>query len=96
VCFLSILCGHHLLAIFRNRWLTAVGAMCYTVYLFHNLMLYGFLHPFVFTKVQLGNWPLNTLLIGLMAVMAIALCAFLFVIIEKPFARGRWPGAKKG
>jgi peptidoglycan/LPS O-acetylase OafA/YrhL len=96
VCFLSILCGHYLLAIFRNRWLTAVGAMCYTVYLFHNLMLYGFLRPFVFTKVQLGNWPLNTLLIGLMAVMAIALCAFLFVIIEKPFARGRWPWAKKG
>ena len=96
VCFLSILCGHYLLAIFRNRWLTAVGAMCYTVYLFHNLMLYGFLRPFVFTQVQLGNWPLNTLLIGLMAVMAIALCAFLFVIIEKPFARGRWPWAKKG
>ena len=96
VCFLSILCGHYLLAIFRNRWLTAVGAMCYTVYLFHNLMLYGFLRPFVFTKVQLGNWPLNSLLIGLMAVMAIALCAFLFVIIEKPFARGRWPWAKKG
>jgi peptidoglycan/LPS O-acetylase OafA/YrhL len=96
VCFLSILCGHYLLAIFRNRWLTAVGAMCYTVYLFHNLMLYGFLRPFVFTQVQLGNWPLNSLLIGLMAVMAIALCAFLFVIIEKPFARGRWPWAKKG
>ncbi|MDB4353749.1 acyltransferase [Akkermansiaceae bacterium] len=91
ICFLSILCGHHLLAIFRNRWLTAVGTMCYSVYLFHNLMLYGVLRPFVFTTIQPGNWPMNFLLIVLMSVLAIALCGILFLIIEKPFARGQLP-----
>ncbi|MDA7877524.1 acyltransferase [Akkermansiaceae bacterium] len=93
--FLSVLCGNRLLKLFRNRWLTAVGAMCYTIYLFHNTMLYVILRPTIFKDVQAGNWPLNAILICVMAVMAIVMCAGLFLFVEKPFARGKLPWRSK-
>jgi len=89
--FLAVLCGDRLLRLFRFRWFTAVGAMCYSVYLFHNTMLYALLRPTLFCNIQAGNWPLNALLICLMALLAIAMCAPLFLLIEKPFARGKIP-----
>lgn len=92
--FLAVLCGNRLLRLFRNRWLTAVGAMCYTVYLFHNTMLYVILRPLVFTDILAGNWPFNAVLITLMALMAIVMCAGLFLLVEKPFARGKLPWSK--
>ncbi|MGJ8694922.1 MAG: acyltransferase family protein [Verrucomicrobiaceae bacterium] len=97
--FLAVLCGGRLLKLFRVRWITAIGAMCYTIYLFHNLMLYGVLRPFFFGSVipvTPGNWPMNAFLIVVMAAMAIILCAALFLIVEKPFARGRLPWRKNG
>ena len=94
--FLAVLCGNRLLRLFRNRWLTAVGAMCYTVYLFHNTMLYVILRPTIFSDIQAGNWPLNAFLICVMAVMAIIMCAGLFLLVEKPFSRGKLPWRKNG
>ena len=95
--FWTILHGTYLRRIFSFPWFTAIGTMCYTIYLYHEFMIYGVLNHFVFgpiIPVTDGEWPLNSLLMLLMAGCAISMCALVFLMVEKPFARGRLPFRK--
>ena len=92
--FWCVLAGPTLGAIFRNRWATAVGMMCYTIYLFHNFFIHTFFGPHLIRPIQshlVGNWPLSALFILAMALVIIILCGFVYLVVEKPFARGRLP-----
>jgi peptidoglycan/LPS O-acetylase OafA/YrhL len=42
-----------------------------------------------------GNWPNNALIMVVMASVIIIACGFLYLVVEKPFARGRLPRKKK-
>ncbi len=83
---------------FRNRWVTAVGMMCYTIYLFHNFFIHTIFGPYIlgnlvpYTK---GNWPMNALILSGMTVLIIIGCGFVYLFVEKPFARGRLPSRKR-
>lgn len=67
-----------------------IGGACYTIYLFHFLMvsLVGrFIAPFTTT-----NFEMNALLIALPFALAITLaCLCLFPIVERPFMFADWP-----
>ena len=79
-------------------WVTSIGMMCYTIYLFHELFIYSIFNPFVFGRiipVEDGEWPLNSILMLLMAFFVILLSAGTFLLIEKPFSRGKWPFAPR-
>jgi len=95
--FWCVLAGPTLGKIFRNRWATAVGMMCYTIYLFHNFFIHTFFGPHLIRPLQShleGNWPFAALFIFVMALAIIILCGFVYLLVEKPFARGRLPWKK--
>jgi len=92
--FWAVLHGPLLSRLFSNLWVTAIGTMCYTIYLFHNFAIYGIFNHHVFgpiIPVTKGNWPWNTALMLLMAALVISFCALIFLVIEKPFMRGKLP-----
>lgn len=89
---MAVLTGPTFRRVFSNRWISAVGMMCYTIYLFHNFLIYSILQPFLFSKfVTEGNWPWNLVLIFLMLIGCLILSGLLFLVVEKPFARGKLP-----
>ncbi|MBC8148387.1 hypothetical protein OAF66_02280 [bacterium] len=90
--FLAVLTGPVLRELFSNRWVVAVGMMCYTIYLFHNFFIYSILQYFIFSKfVVEGDWPWNLVLMALMLVGCLILSGLLFLVVEKPFAKGKLP-----
>lgn len=90
--FLAVLTGPVLRKLFSNRWVVAVGMMCYTIYLFHNFFIYSILQYFIFSKfVVEGDWPWNLVLMALMLVGCLILSGLLFFVVEKPFTRGKLP-----
>ena len=95
--FWCVLAGPFLGRVFRNRWATATGMMCYTIYLFHNFFIHTFFGPHIIRPIQgqlEGNWPLAALFIFAMALVIIILCGFVYLLVEKPFARGELPWKK--
>ncbi len=70
-------------------WLTAIGGMCYTIYLLHVPLIYLFGHA---TKYFLGSsgrdLVLNLLLIPLPTLLA---CSLFFLAIERPCMDKHWP-----
>lgn len=75
-------------ACLRNRWVSAIGGMCYTIYLYHFLML-DLLAPYT---MQLSRpdipLPLDLLLQCILLLPPILLLsAGLFLSVEKPFMR---------
>jgi peptidoglycan/LPS O-acetylase OafA/YrhL len=74
----------------RNPWVSTIGGMCYTIYLYHSLLI-----PFL-VRLTLG---LRTHVLAmdlaiqflLLAAIVVALCAVLFAFLERPFMRRDWP-----
>lgn len=74
----------------RNRWVTAIGGMCYTIYLIH-LPFSEFL-IIITKKIALTNNITINLLVQLAIFIPLILIisAFFFVILEKPFMNKNW------
>ena len=73
-----------------NPWITTIGGMCYTIYMYHWLM--------ISMLVRLtGRWRTHILWLDLliqfvvMSAVIIFLCAILFALFERPFMRRNWP-----
>jgi peptidoglycan/LPS O-acetylase OafA/YrhL len=96
--FWCVLASRYLGAVFRNRWVTAVGMMCYTIYLFHNFFIHTIFGPHILGSVvtyEKGDWPRNAVILAGMAVVIIIGCGFVYLVVEKPFARGKFPKIRK-
>lgn len=77
--------------VLTNRWLTAVGGMCYTIYLVHFQLLSAFEKAaggLALTNGFAANLLLHTLLF---APVVLLLGAAYFLLIEKPCMRHDWP-----
>jgi peptidoglycan/LPS O-acetylase OafA/YrhL len=92
IAYMSAFRGVMLSYIFRNRWIVAIGGMCYTLYLYHPIMLWPLQQ---FWKYYLFGFERTTDL-GMIALQqfvyiasVIALCTVLFVAFEKPFMKRR-------
>jgi peptidoglycan/LPS O-acetylase OafA/YrhL len=77
--------------VFRNSWLTAVGGMCYSVYLIHYEVISAVAR---FTK-PLGRGLPNPLYLlaqfALVGASIVLVCTFYFLLLEKPCMRRDWP-----
>lgn len=96
--FWGVMASRYLIILFRNRWITAVGMMCYTIYLFHNFFIHTIIGPYFLGPVisyTKGNWPYNTLILVGMALVIIIACGLVYLVVEKPFARGRLRWGRK-
>ncbi len=93
VAYLGAFRGRLLARFFGNRWLAAVGGMCYTIYLYHAHMIYHvnrWLESHVYGPVDKADTVRALLQLGLMAFTVVAFCAVPFVLLEKPFMRRDW------
>ncbi len=83
--------GLGLSRIVQNRWLTAIGGMCYTIYLYHFLLISALgrltMHARI-TRQYLPNLLLQGLLIG---AGTLVICSAFYLSFEKPFMYRDWP-----
>jgi peptidoglycan/LPS O-acetylase OafA/YrhL len=78
-------------ALITNRWLTTIGGMCYTIYLFHNPLL-GMILGLTGRLAPTGSYALNVLAQAAVAVPAMLVpCGIYFLAVEKPCMRKDWP-----
>jgi peptidoglycan/LPS O-acetylase OafA/YrhL len=73
-----------------NAWITTMGGMCYTIYLYHSLLISTAIR--LTKKLKTGFLSLDLLLqLLLMTPIIIAICSVLFLLLERPFMRRSWP-----
>jgi peptidoglycan/LPS O-acetylase OafA/YrhL len=83
--------GRILNHIFSNRWITAIGGMCYSIYLIHYEVISAVVR---FTKRISEGMPywlhlsIQTVLVG---IAILAICGLYFVFLEKPCMKRDWP-----
>ncbi len=87
-CFRSVTVNHF----FRNNWITALGGMCYTIYLLH-LGLAEFIVGKFSHFILLTPWFVTNYIIGLILILPIlfVVCVLFFLGIEKPCMDPKWP-----
>jgi peptidoglycan/LPS O-acetylase OafA/YrhL len=89
--YVAVFRGRLTNALITNPWLTAIGGMCYTIYLFHNPLL-GVLLGATRHLPATGWYALDVLVQALIAGPALLIpCALYFLAIEKPCMRRDWP-----
>lgn len=88
VAYIGSLRGHLWRALFRNRWICVIGGMCYTIYLYHWMILQKTLGLF-------GGFPAigylaNLLIVGPLLLAAVLVVSTLFFMaVERPFMAWR-------
>ncbi len=76
---------------FSNRWITAVGGMCYSIYLIHYEVISAVGR---FTKALGSHLPNPVYLVVqfvLVGTRIVIICGVYFVVLEKPCMRRDWP-----
>ena len=86
-------------AAFKGKWtsrmlsrplLTTIGGMCYTIYMYHWLMISGLIRGTI--KISTHVFWLDVLIqFVLMSAVIIGICAVLFALFERPFMKRDWP-----
>ena len=74
-----------------NRWITAVGGMCYSIYLIHYEVISAVGR---FTKALGAHLPSPVYLMlqfVLVGSVIVTICGIYFVVLEKPCMRRDWP-----
>jgi peptidoglycan/LPS O-acetylase OafA/YrhL len=79
---------------FSNPWIMTIGGMCYTIYMYHSLLI-GIIIRLT-APLHFGPFWLTLLVQFLVMTPLIILpAAVLFVLFERPFMRRDWPARVK-
>jgi peptidoglycan/LPS O-acetylase OafA/YrhL len=91
VLYLAAFRGRVCSAVFSNRVITDIGGMCYSIYLFHALILYAVKH--FAAPLHLGSnfWVYYALQGALSLPVVLVLCGAFFLLIERPCMDREWP-----
>jgi peptidoglycan/LPS O-acetylase OafA/YrhL len=73
-----------------NPWITTIGGMCYTIYMYHWLMISMLIRPFIHLQTH-HLWLDLLIYFVLMSLLILPVCAILFAVFERPFMRRDWP-----
>ena len=88
--------GRLLNTVFRQPWLAVVGGMCYTIYLYHPLVV-SVVGPVTRGIAVPGGYVPNVLLhAAITGTATLAATSLLFILFEKPFMYRNWPATAKG
>jgi peptidoglycan/LPS O-acetylase OafA/YrhL len=77
---------------FANPWITVIGGMCYTIYLYHVPIAWWVqrgLSAYVIGDIRYDVLPWSLLQLLAVCVGIVIACVPLFLAFEKPFMR-RW------
>lgn len=70
--------------------LTTIGGMCYTIYMYHWLLISGLLRVTLPLSTRIF-WLDQLIQFALLATIIIGICTILFVLFERPFMQRDWP-----
>ncbi len=74
-----------------NRWLVTIGGMCYTIYLYHYILISAIGHRTIGLTLT-SSYHLNILVQFVLICLPILLISgLLFLLFEKPFMYRDWP-----
>jgi peptidoglycan/LPS O-acetylase OafA/YrhL len=74
-----------------NRWITAIGGMCYSIYLLHYEVISA-VGRFTKTAAEsMPYWAYLLMQLCLVGGVILVFCGAYFVVIEKPCMRRDWP-----
>jgi peptidoglycan/LPS O-acetylase OafA/YrhL len=90
ICCLAAFCGTMAFRILGHPLITTIGGMCYTIYMYHWLMISALVRLFIHVRTHILWLDLLIYFVG-MSVVIIAACAVLFALFERPFMRRDWP-----
>ncbi len=96
VAYLAAFRGQILNRFFANAWIAAIGGMCYTIYLYHMVLLWWvrqFLIAYVFGPIRQDVLLISLLQLLLLCVGVLLASIPLFLWFEKPFMRR--PGERR-
>jgi peptidoglycan/LPS O-acetylase OafA/YrhL len=91
VLYLAAFRGRICSAIFSNRVITDIGGMCYSVYLFHVLVISAV--RLVSRPLHIGQnfWAYYCLQAMLILPLVLVCCGTFFLVIERPCMDREWP-----
>jgi peptidoglycan/LPS O-acetylase OafA/YrhL len=73
-----------------NPWISTIGGMCYTIYMYHSLLISTLVRLTLKLRAHVISLDLLIQFV-IMAVVITAVCAWLFAFLERPFMRRDWP-----
>jgi peptidoglycan/LPS O-acetylase OafA/YrhL len=73
-----------------HRLLTTIGGMCYTIYMYHWLMISGLIRLTIKLSTHIFWVDLLVQFVVISAII-IAICGVLFALVERPFMQRDWP-----
>jgi len=73
-----------------NPWIATIGGMCYTIYMYHWLMISALMRATVNLHAH-AYWLTLIIQFLIMAPVIVAICAILFALFERPFMQRDWP-----
>ena len=76
---------------FSNPWITAIGGMCYSIYLLHYEVISAVARFTRYLGASLPNSVYLLLQFTLVGAAIVGFCGFYFVVIEKPCMKRDWP-----
>lgn len=92
--FIGVFKGRATNKVFNNKGLVVIGGMCYTIYLYHNVIINNTL-PYII-KIIPNSCDKSNLLsgFGLVSLMVLPIvlliCSILFILFERPFMKKDW------
>jgi peptidoglycan/LPS O-acetylase OafA/YrhL len=90
ICCLAAFRGSLGVWFLSNAWVSTIGGMCYTIYLYHALLISFLVRLTLKDRTQVLSVDL-AIQFAVMAAIIVAFCAVLFAFLERPFMRRDWP-----
>lgn len=89
-CFVAAFMGTMTFRTLGHPVITTIGGMCYTIYMYHWLMISMLIRPVIHLQTHI-LWLDLLIYFALMSMVIIPVCAVLFAVFERPFMRRDWP-----
>jgi peptidoglycan/LPS O-acetylase OafA/YrhL len=90
ICFMAAFRGVFTVRFLESAWITVIGGMCYTMYMYHVFMISFFMKAT--EKLRVSSLSLDLLIqFGIITAFIVPVSALLFVFLEKPFMDRNWP-----
>ena len=89
--YLAAFRGRICSAIFGNGVITNIGGMCYSIYLFHFLIIYAVKHVTMPLHIGQNFWFYFVLQSSMILPAVLLLCGAFFILIERPCMDKEWP-----
>jgi peptidoglycan/LPS O-acetylase OafA/YrhL len=91
VLYLAAFRGRICSRVFSNPVITDIGGMCYSIYLFHFLIIYGVKHVTASLHFGQNFWLYYGLQACLILPVVMLICGTFYLLIERPCMDREWP-----